>query len=72
MANLVDVRLLTPAERLQLIERLWDSLSPAQDLEMTDAQRAELERRDGQYDQGKMMNYSEEEVFEALEQRARS
>lgn len=39
---------------------------------MTDAQRAELERRDGQYDQGKMMNYSEEEVFEALEQRARS
>lgn len=72
MANPVDISLLTPAERLLLIEQLWDSLDPSQDLEVTDAQRAELERRDELYAQGKMKTYSEEELFEALEQRARS
>lgn len=40
----VDIEQLTPAERLDLIERLWDSLSE-DDVPVTDAQRGELERR---------------------------
>jgi len=40
----LDIETLTPAERLDLIERLWDSLSE-EDVPVTDAQREELERR---------------------------
>jgi putative addiction module component (TIGR02574 family) len=40
----VDIERLSPAERLDLIERLWDSLSE-DDVPVTDAQHRELERR---------------------------
>jgi putative addiction module component (TIGR02574 family) len=58
-------------ERLQLIERLWESLSPSADVEVTAAQRAELKRRDEAFREGSMKTYSEEETFEALRRRAR-
>jgi len=40
------IEALSPAERLELLERLWDSLSdtPAR-VPLTDPQRAELDRR---------------------------
>jgi len=42
----VDVDQLTTEERLDLIERLWDSFSKTSaDLPLTDAQREELDRR---------------------------
>ncbi len=42
----VDFSELTVAERIQLAEDIWDSLSEAPELlELTDAQRAELDRR---------------------------
>ena len=45
MANAAfDIDRLTPAERLDLIERLWDSFS-GEDVPVTEAQREELERR---------------------------
>ena len=45
MANLnIDVRKLSAAERLDLIEQLWDSLE-ADDVPVTEAQKAELDRR---------------------------
>jgi putative addiction module component (TIGR02574 family) len=40
----LDIERLTPEERLELIERLWDSLSD-DDVPLTDAQREELDRR---------------------------
>jgi len=42
----VRIETLTPEERLQLLERLWDSLSvtPA-NVPLTEPQRAELDRR---------------------------
>lgn len=40
----LDIERLTPEERLELIERLWDSLSD-DDVPSTDAQRQELDRR---------------------------
>ncbi len=39
-----DFQKLSPEERLQLIEELWDSLSD-EDVPLTDAQCAELDRR---------------------------
>jgi putative addiction module component (TIGR02574 family) len=40
-----DLERLTPEERLQLIERLWDSLSGSVEIPLTEAQREELDRR---------------------------
>ena len=41
-----DIEMLTVEERLDLIERVWDSLTVTQDeIPLTDAQRAELDRR---------------------------
>jgi putative addiction module component (TIGR02574 family) len=53
MAKLeIDVDKLTPEERLDLIEELWDSLSvdPAK-IPVTDAQAKELDRRVTEMDQ---------------------
>lgn len=42
----VDVEELEPAEQLELIEKLWESLSKhPENISLTDAQRAELDRR---------------------------
>lgn len=42
----LDVSKLTPAERLQLVEELWDSLCDTPEaVPLTEAQRAELDRR---------------------------
>lgn len=49
MATL-DIRRLTPKERLDLIGELWDSLSD-QDVPLTPAQEAELDRRLASFDQ---------------------
>jgi putative addiction module component (TIGR02574 family) len=40
----IDIKRLSPQERLDLIGRLWDSLD-ADDLPLTKAQEAELDRR---------------------------
>ncbi|MBI2918508.1 MAG: addiction module protein [Chloroflexi bacterium] len=41
-----DIASLTPDERLKLLERLWDSLAAqSETVPLTDAQRAELDRR---------------------------
>ena len=42
----LDFSRLTVAERIQLAEDLWDSVSESEEvLELSDAQRAELDRR---------------------------
>ena len=42
----LDIATLTPEERLELLEQLWDSLTPTPEaVPLTDAQRAELDRR---------------------------
>ncbi|MDP2957789.1 MAG: addiction module protein [Longimicrobiales bacterium] len=45
-SRLHDFDRLTIAERIQLVQDLWDSISQAEEvLDLTDAQRAELDRR---------------------------
>ena len=40
----IDIAKLSPEERLELLEQLWDSLAP-ETIPMTDAQKEELDRR---------------------------
>jgi putative addiction module component (TIGR02574 family) len=42
----IDISRLSPAERLQLVEELWDSLATT-DIPLTPAQADELDRREG-------------------------
>ncbi len=59
----IDIDAMEPEERLRLIGDLWDSLSenPA-DLSLTQAQRAELDRRLNRLESGKAKLVSWEEL----------
>ena len=59
----VDISALSPDERLDLIERLWDSLS---DVPVTDAQRAELSSRLDALERGEMQSLPLEDVLAAI------
>ena len=55
-----ELEQLSPAERLALIEQLWDSLAD-EDLPLTTAQEAELERRmaDAQHQGAPMVTWEQ-------------
>jgi putative addiction module component (TIGR02574 family) len=61
----VDIDQLTPEERLELIERLWDSLSD-DDVPLTDAQRAELDHRLDSLDREGPVGVPWEQIYEEL------
>ena len=50
----VDISALSPAERLDLIEQLWESLTRVEALPVTEAQRAELASRVAALERGEM------------------
>ena len=64
----IDVEQLTPEERLQLLERLWDSLTD-EDVPLTQAQREELDRRLDELDRDGPCGIPWEEVLIRLESR---
>lgn len=41
----LDLHRLTTDERLELLERVWDSLSESKSLPLSDSQRADLDQR---------------------------
>ena len=58
---------LSPEERLQLLDRLWESLrSHPEQLPLTAAQREELDRRLDELDRGETEGIPWEEVLERL------
>ena len=59
---------LSPRERLDLIERLWESLDD-QDVPVTLAQRAELDRRIASFDQVRERSIPWEEIKAELRER---
>ncbi len=61
----LDVRSQSPAERLDLIEELWESLGPAE-VPITEAQRAELASRVAAIESGEMKMYPLEQVLTAI------
>ncbi|MDE1146782.1 MAG: addiction module protein [Azospirillaceae bacterium] len=64
----LDITRLSAQERLDLIGRLWDSLE-AEDVRLTPAQQAELDRRLATFDEDIKSGLSWEEVEAELERR---
>jgi len=62
----IDLQSLTPEERLELLEELWDSLTD-DDLPLTGAQREELDRRLDDLDLEGPRGIPWEEVLRRLE-----
>lgn len=62
-----DITSLTPAERILLAEQLWDSVADSQDAPpLTDAQRAELQRRLEASDRGDLHHSTWDQVKRRL------
>jgi putative addiction module component (TIGR02574 family) len=69
MTDLVpELARLSPRQRLDLIERLWESLED-EDVPVTEAQRAELDRRIAGFDQDRERSIPWEEVKAELRER---
>ncbi|MGH7656206.1 MAG: addiction module protein [Gemmatimonadaceae bacterium] len=67
--DLDSLRRLPLAERLQLVEDLWDSIAvetPAPDVPLTPTLIAELDRRLKDLDEGRERTFSWEEVRERI------
>jgi putative addiction module component (TIGR02574 family) len=64
----IDITRLSPQERLDLIGRLWDSLD-AEDVPLTPAQEAELERRLATLDEDIKAGSTWEEIEAELDRR---
>jgi putative addiction module component (TIGR02574 family) len=66
----VDIKNLTPEERLMLLEEIWDSLEPG-DISLTEAQRAELDRRLDDLERDPTPGIPWEAVLREIRERAR-
>lgn len=68
----IDLSTLTAAERLQLLDQVWESFRvDPQSLPFTTAQREELERRQAAYDRGAMRVRPWPDVREEIRSRLR-
>ena len=65
----VDVHALSKAERLQLLEELWESLEPEEDVPVTEVQRQELARRSRALSEGKLGTVGVERLLQAVRTR---
>ena len=67
----IDIAKLSPEERLELLEQLWDSLSDTPEaVPMTDAQRQELDRRLDELDRERPVGIPWNEVLDRVRNRA--
>ena len=66
----VDIKGLTPEERLALLGEIWDSLNP-EDVPVTDAQRAELDRRLDDLERDRDLGIPWDEVLRQIRERPR-
>ena len=68
--QLAEILQLSVAERIQLVEDIWDSIATVPDaVEMTDEQKAELDRRLEAYQANPSEGISWNELKEKLRQR---
>ena len=67
--NTIDIAKLSPEERLELLEQLWDSLSPDA-IPMTEAQQEELDRRLDELDREGPIGIPWNEVLDRIRNRA--
>jgi putative addiction module component (TIGR02574 family) len=66
----IDIKSLTPQERLALLEEIWDSLEP-EDVPVTDAQRRELDRRLDDLERDRDLGIPWVEVLRQIRERPR-
>ena len=66
----IDIESLTPEERLDLMEKLWDSLEP-EDIPLSDAQRRELDRRLDDLESDSALGIPWEDVLRQIRARQR-
>ena len=64
----IDISRLSPSERLQLVEELWDSLTPA-DIPLTPAHVKELSRREALHRADPERGRPWREVLDEIERR---
>jgi putative addiction module component (TIGR02574 family) len=64
----IDIAKLSAKERLELLEQLWDSLSP-EAIPMTDAQKEELDRRLDELDREGPVGIPWNEVLDRIRNR---
>ncbi len=62
----VNIGLLSKEDRLRLIEELWDSLDPEQDIYLTSVQRTELRSRSQALRESKLTTASIDDVLNAI------
>jgi putative addiction module component (TIGR02574 family) len=63
----IDLSHLSPADRIHLVQDLWDSIrADAQAVPLTAEQRAELQRRDAEMESGAVRGIPWEEVKKSL------
>ena len=68
----IDIASLSPEERLQLLDALWESLSAnTEAITLTDAHREELDRRLDELDREGPIGIPWEEVLRRIRERAR-
>ncbi len=68
----IDIASLSPDERLQLLDALWESLSATPEaIPLTDAQREELDRRLDELDREGPTGIPWEDVLRRIRERAR-
>ncbi|MBP7738198.1 MAG: addiction module protein [Spirochaetes bacterium] len=64
---LEEIKLLSPIERVELIDKIYKTFDPETDLEVEKAWVEESERRLADYKSGKSTVISEDEVFYRIE-----
>ena len=73
MSNIDDVlsiaESLAPADRLELIARLWETIPPGEGWKPSDADLAEVKRRWAEYEAGRMEAVPWEDVWAEVESR---
>jgi putative addiction module component (TIGR02574 family) len=68
----IEIGKLTPEERLELLEQLWDSLATdPQDVPLTEAQRQELDHRLDELDQESPGGIPWADVYQRIRSRSR-
>jgi putative addiction module component (TIGR02574 family) len=68
----IEIGKLSPEERLELLDRLWESLSPTPEaVPLTEAQREELDRRLDELDREGPGGIPWDQVYEHIRDRAR-
>lgn len=69
---LTEIGKLSVEDQVVLVQRIWDNIAESDTaLELTEAQKAELDRRSAELDEKPDMAISWEDVKQSLEQRRR-